>query len=437
MFRSWAARCCRARETVSPGPIRGYHPRAVRKKILLLFASLLVALILAEVVLRTAFAGYATQIYTLDETLLHRLIPGTVKVFTHHPNNGGHRVTLRVNSAGYRGEELLPRDEGRLRVAVFGDSCVMGEFSALEDTFCEQLERRLTAALNQPVEVVNAGVVAYGPDQTLRKMQRELPSLQPDLSLVVFFPDNDFGDLMRNKMFRLSEDRQALAPHDFVISEELRAKFGEGLTSLALYRWARRAYRNHRDRQSSVSFDQASPDFQLSAATQQVEKWIKPCTWEYEEFIRDGNGTVRFLFEDHFDADIAVLPESESSRYKADLFRAVAAEMQAVHQARGVPLAGLVCPSPFSLCGPAHGGHVDRSQHPEFDPKAMSELTRAAAADADFPCLNLFDAFSAAGADDLYLKAPDNHWNDAGQKVAAEQSVAFLLEQGVVEAKPR
>jgi len=45
------------------------------------------------------------------------------------------------------------------------------------------------------------------------------------------------------------------------------------------------------------------------------------------------------------------------------------------------------------------------------------------------PFINLFDVFEATGApNELYFPTPDPHWNQAGQRVAAE-AVAQHLRQ--------
>lgn len=401
-------------------------------------ASLLVALGLAEVVLRLFFAGYVTQIYALDPVMLHRLRPGTEKIFVHHALNGGHRIDVRVNAQGYRGADLEDRAAVR-RVAVFGDSCVMGEFSALEHSFCEQLEDRLDEALpgGKPFEVVNAGVVAYGPDQICRKMEAELEPLAPDAVVVAFFTDNDFGDLMRNKMFLLKEGgdpaRPECVPHDFVIGAHLREKFGEGLGTTALYRLAKRIYRNSRTKISGEQFSSATPEARRAAGVHQVEQWQEGCRLEYEGYVKKGNREVRLLFEDHFDTDVATRPDSESARYKVRLFTAVLDRIRAHAAELEVPLFVLVIPSPWNLCGPRHGGVVDRDKHPNYVPRSMSDAAANAADSLGIPCVNLFDTFAAKDPESLYLLAPDNHWNDAGQALAARVVRDAMVQRGLLK----
>ena len=51
------------------------------------------------------------------------------------------------------------------------------------------------------VQVVNAGVAAYGPDQACLALEADLAAgLDPDLVVLCVFAGNDWGDLLRNKL---------------------------------------------------------------------------------------------------------------------------------------------------------------------------------------------------------------------------------------------
>lgn len=420
-----------------------YHPRALKKKLLILLAALAAALVAAEIVLGVFLGAYVTQIYRLDDDRLHELIPNARKYFVHHPINGGGAVSVVVGSDGFRGH-VLPVESGegqprRLRVAVYGDSIVMGEYSLEPETLVGQLEQQLTRHTledGRTVHVVNAGVVAYGPDQTLLRMEATLPSLDPDLAVVAFFADNDFGDLMRNKLFRLGEDGTLVrcAP---VISDKLRAKFDAGRNSTAIYRWGKKFWRGWKAGDAADAFTTATPEHRRQTAIAEVERWLEGCRWEYEEHVEKRDPEVRDLFEDHFDSDVCLEPESESAQYKKRLFAAVLGRMGAVCAARKIPLLVVVVPSPFEICTPIHGGHVDRAKHPAYDPTAMTGAIEAMATAHGLSCVNLYQPFVDAGADDLYFLAPDNHWNAAGQRLAAEIVTARIAEDGLLVERQR
>jgi hypothetical protein len=93
---------------------------------------------------------------------------------------------------------------------VYGDSFIKAEFSQLDKTFAKRLEAKLGAIIQIPAEAINAGIVGYGPDQILLKMEEELPRLKPDLTIEAVFADNDFGDLLWHKLFKLGDDDRAI-----------------------------------------------------------------------------------------------------------------------------------------------------------------------------------------------------------------------------------
>ena len=132
-------------------------------------AVLAAACVILELVLRLSVGDIYTTLHRPDATALYGVAPGSKKVFQHPAVHGGARVRVEINRDGFRGDELLPSGAAQ-RVVVYGDSFIAAEFSSLEHTFTEQLERRLAADHGKPVEVVNAGVVGYGPDQALMRM---------------------------------------------------------------------------------------------------------------------------------------------------------------------------------------------------------------------------------------------------------------------------
>ena len=126
-----------------------------------------------ELVLRLAVGDLYATVYRPDPVAHYRLAPGAEKTFQRPAADGGARIRVAINAAGFRGEPLEATGAA-LRVLLYGDSFVAAEFSALEHTFAERLEAHLTTDLGSPVEVVNAGISGYGPDQSLLRMRDTL-----------------------------------------------------------------------------------------------------------------------------------------------------------------------------------------------------------------------------------------------------------------------
>ncbi len=370
-----------------------------------LLFSLTISLLLGEWALRT-FYPTRSPLYEFDERMLYRLTPGTRKLFIHHPLNGGARVWVRINSEGFRGDELR-KDASAVRIAVYGDSFIMGEFSRLPDTFAKQLEQELFSRSGRSVEVINAGVVGYGPDQAYLRMKDELPSLKPRLIVLALFADNDLGDLLRNKRFRLTPEG-ALMTNPFVLADTLLTEFRRARWPL-LVKMVLRQLRRFR------------PEEQ--AHTPEAYRLLRER--EYNELVVDGDNIVRSLQEDTYDADVALDPNGPSATYKVRLLQALLAQVGATAREAGVPVVVLVIPSPIDVCD-GYSIQVDPERHPVYRRDTLTTLMTQAARDAGLPHLNLYETFRANSPDDLYFRHGDDHWNTLGQHLAARTMAEFI-----------
>lgn len=127
-----------------------------------------------------------------DETVHHRLAPDTYSEIQH------------VNSLGLRGPDVeRQKPPGTWRIALLGDSFIMGKGVADDQTAAHRLEKRLRRDGHR-VEVINGGVASYAPILSLLQLRTLLARLS--LDLVVF--NIDMGDLLQEEAYR------ARARHD-------------------------------------------------------------------------------------------------------------------------------------------------------------------------------------------------------------------------------
>ncbi|MDA1265129.1 MAG: hypothetical protein O2816_08640 [Planctomycetota bacterium] len=89
------------------------------------------------------------------------------------------------NSDGYRGPEFPAKAEGKLRVALIGDSFVFGTAVDLPDTLAVRLEAEST-----DVQVLNFGVPGYNAEHVAAVLEADALAQDPDLVLYVFY-NND------------------------------------------------------------------------------------------------------------------------------------------------------------------------------------------------------------------------------------------------------
>lgn len=385
-------------------------PRRWNTRLLLAAGGSLCALIVAEGALRVLIGPALSTVHRPDPRLLFRHRPGAEKTFHNLPENGGEVVRIRINAEGFRGPALRPAGAAR-RVVVYGDSFVAAEFTPEAATFVSRLGQRLEASRGEPVEAINAGVIAYGPDQVALWMEESLPSLAADQVVVVVFAGNDFGDLLRNRLFRIAPDG-ALERRTPALSASVQARFRVALAPLALVRFGSRSWR------AIVAADAA-------AATPQsvVEGWLQDRRREHQEWLASPDGPVADLFSDTWDADVALAPDSSSARDKRALMEAVLGRV--VDAARGVPLLLVFVPSPIDL--PGYGeARVDRVEHQDYRPGEANRALHAMAERRGWAHIDLEPAFRARGAGALYLRGGDDHWSEAGQDLAAELVVEAL-----------
>jgi lysophospholipase L1-like esterase len=331
-------------------------------------------------------------------------------------------VLFVVNSDGFRGDELRPQPG--LRVLVYGDSFVEADYTPLPETFTKRLEARLASALARDVETVNAGVAGYGPDQALRRFEDEAGRLRPAAAVLVVYAGNDFGDVLRNRLYRLEGGR--LVEGGGFVAESLWWQFEDARrrTPYHLLRGLKRL-RNARRRAG------ASAELEEQLA-RYVPRSLEMCEEDYRRIVVQGERAVDSVFRDPYDADIALWPDSPAAVYKRELLEAVLGRWRDAAAAAHVPVLAVVVP-PAIDCD-AFDAKVDRAAYPLYDPARLSHAAAEAAGRQGLPVLELRDAFLAAGADGLYQRRDDDHWNARGQDLAARLVAERLVAEGWLSA---
>lgn len=104
------------------------------------------------------------------------------------------RYFVRINSLGFRGEEVSPSDFSKLRIMALGDSCTFGYGENEEDIYTTLLEKILSE--KTPSKVYNLGHPGYTAYQGLTIFRKMAPILRPDV-VIIAFGAND-GDDVKN-----------------------------------------------------------------------------------------------------------------------------------------------------------------------------------------------------------------------------------------------
>jgi hypothetical protein len=288
-----------------------------------------------------------------------------------------------------------------------------------------RLAECLEEVLESRVEGVNAGATGWGPDQACLRLEAEIDELDADLVVLVLCANNDLGDLMRNKLFRLDAEGRLERGHptlDPALIEQ-QAQHRRRASSLALGRaWGELL------RMRSFGPPESTSDQQLDL---QVLAYLRALRDEYADCATRRSTLVHNLFQDVYEADVAVEPDSESARGKLRLMTSVLARFEQACTARGLPLFALVVPSAVDLA-PDFGIRVDPVLYPRYDPRRLSDSLAACLVQAGIPYLDFFDDFKRSSPAQLFIGGLDFHWNARGIALGAELAASGILQAGLL-----
>jgi lysophospholipase L1-like esterase len=99
-------------------------------------------------------------------------------------------VEVRTNEMGLREGPIGPKQPGRTRILMLGDSVLFGWGVRAEDTCGRQLETLLRSRDGIDAETINSGVVGYNSYQEMTFLETRGGTIQPD-AVVLLYVDND------------------------------------------------------------------------------------------------------------------------------------------------------------------------------------------------------------------------------------------------------
>ena len=281
----------------------------IRDGIIILIITIVI-FVIAEFSLRLVFPGKVEKeidltnlAYEHDSNTIISLKPNITKEFKNSDLNGGKVITWKTNSFGYRGEEIA--EKKGYRIVVYGDSNVQARFSKFENTFPQKLEQFLTKE-NKVVEVINGGLVGAGPDQSLLRFLGEVDEIKPDMVVLHVYADNDYGDIIRNRLFELDSNDQ-LVRLSFMIKrdQQISQKETNFINFLSSQLLIRAVAKLLAEDESKLSRDE-----KVKATIERLEKESAL------EFLNYKKGAERLTshFADHYDIDVAIDPDGEAAK---------------------------------------------------------------------------------------------------------------------------
>lgn len=211
------------------------------KNALLLVASLLVSLLLAEAGLRVAGFSYPS-FYQHDVLTGSALRPGAEGWYREEGE-----AYVRINQSGMRDDRqvVLEKADSVYRIAVLGDSYAEALQVDVAKTFWRLLEDKLNAcrfAGQKKVVMLNFGVSGYSTAQELVTLKHRVKPYHPDLVLLAFLSGNDVRD--NSKVIANSPDMRPffrLSGGELIEDMSFRESWRLRLKASLPWRWFRRA----------------------------------------------------------------------------------------------------------------------------------------------------------------------------------------------------
>ncbi|MBN2490665.1 MAG: acyltransferase family protein [Planctomycetes bacterium] len=295
--------------------------------------------------------------------------------------------TVRSNSLGFPGPEPSAfRAPNTTRIFAAGDAFTSAEGVDTNAAWPRLLESRLATRPGAgPVEVLNFGMTAYGPNQYAAVVERFAPDYRPDLILIGFFV-NDYEDVL------LSID-------------QFRAQIGFGRPSPD----SRLAFLRLDHLQRYLQQKLLSP---FRAFLHRRPDWYGYFLGNFRALEKNGPCTE---------------PEARARvRDRLERIRTVAESV-------GAKVVIVMIPAPVQVCDRtrlAYYPHrVDLEDPTRFDLDLPQRTTREIAAELGMTCLDLRSALQASVSLDPY-QSRNMHFTIAGHRIVAAYLADQLIQDG-------
>ena len=399
------------------------------KEILVILMISYLLIISIELVLRIK-AVNEQPAFENNESYLVSLRPNIIKKYTRSAINGGVDIVWRTNSDSFRGGELSNKHD--MRIMIYGDSNIQARFSNIENTFPQRLDYYLTDYSNNDVEVINAGIVGHGPDQSYLRFLQDAPVYFPDVVVFNIFADNDFGDLIRNGLFKIGKNGDL---------EEIPVKDRKDVVLQELYS------------RSSFDYRFYNLKFFFSELAELRHKYILPETEIAKNSSKDKSETIRRLqkmltliedqynkyesghygyysnFTDVYDIDVAINIQEDIVNTKKRLMEKILISANQFANDNDIVFVVLIQPSSVDLTSNSSIlKNRDMLMVDGYDAKNISSAIETICKANGIRYLNLFDEFYRNKPSLLYFNGSNNHWNDAGQDLAASLLSQYMLD---------
>ena len=336
--------------------------------------------------------------------------------------NGVRSFPLSINEVGLRAHRPIEATRVRTRLLVLGDSFTFAREVRTERIFTQQLQDLLVEQGRGDIEVLNAGVPAYGTAQQLLLM-RELATkhrLKPELVLLVFFTNDILDNLC------LSYGNLATQP--------TRPCFGLQNGSLVL---------QHHPQEEFNPAD----DTLVAAPAARGLRSVAVGRALAEEWIQTRPTLIRLLGYIGIDATVPRMPGLLNGWYRDDvvtsgtkLTGALLRELQRDAAENGSNLIVTMVPSPFQVYPETYIPLLERSfaGNPMVsafvsDRLRPQRIVAQICREASIPFLDLMPTFDRHSNSSLFIPR-DGHLTESGHTLVGQSLLEFVVENLPVSA---
>ena len=418
---------------------KGYISKLLKETLIVLIITLII-IVFPEIILRIVFperiSGPTPTIsnliptYEFNKDYGYFLKPNIKKTHRRSEQNGGNIIIWHTNNNSFRGKEL--KNTSKKRVIVYGDSNIHMVSSNLENTFVGKLEKYLIETGLTDIEVVNAGTSGFGPDQNFIRFKNEANNYNPNLVIFHVFADNDFGDILRNRIFDLDENGELInSDYNFTIDEfnsQRRKIFKRYIVSNSLtLRAILKLLSGFFQKESEVVQKELNQEESILDNYQKLAE-------EYYSNYKESMPRKEDAFSwDHYDIDIALNPEQESSKIKIKLMEEVLKKANDFARSKNIEFLVLIQPSAIDLTKENFILNYEYLQkYPNYQRTNLTNAVEKICVSHNIKYINLFEVFKNSSPEQLYFRA-DNHWNDLGQDIAARETASLIYKREMPE----
>lgn len=239
---------------------------------------------------------------------------------------------------------------------------------------------------------------------------RDIDEHDPDIVVFHVFADNDFGDVVRNRLFELDANGA-------LVRTNLSATLDPTLESarLLITRAARKIARLGR----------SEPAYVHGASVDEViEMLVETAEREYAVYDEGGPRTHSH-FADHYDIDIALFPAGRAAREKSLLMEQILERARATAAKQDVEFVVLIQPSSRDLTQNLDVNYIHLERFSAYREDRLSSIVDDICSRHGIHRINLYPVFQSSDPPSLFF-VDNDHWNDAGQALAARHAAEYI-----------